>query len=358
MKRAIIFGANGQDGSYLSELLLEKSYLVTGIVRRCSVDNCQRIHHLVENPNYKIVEGDLTDGKSVFDIIAEVDPDEVYNLAAQSHVATSFKQPDVTWNTNAVGVFHILDAVKKHCGRARVYQASTSEMYGSNVSATVTGPSIEEYTKDPHTSFYHRKFQDEDTPFMPNSPYAIAKLAAHHAVRMYRDAYDIFACSGILFNHESPRRGEKFVTRKITQYVAKLNSMMGYEVGQHNLHARPPVGYPPLRLGNLDAKRDWGHAKDYVKGMWLMLQQDKPDDYVLATGKTHTIRELLQVAFEQIGIKDWGSHVVVDPEFYRPLEVSYLLGNASKAEKILGWTHEYDFKKLIREMVNEDIKAV
>ena len=355
MKRAVIFGVTGQDGSYLSELLLEKGYLVTGVTRRCSVDNTERVKHLEHNPNFEIVEGDLTDLKSVSDIIEELDPDEVYNLAAQSHVGTSFKQPHLTWRVNAEGAFNVLEAVKQYSGRTRVYQASTSEMFGSSMKSRIAHDkesSAEKGSTQAKQVFY----QDEDTPFAPNSPYAIAKLAAHNAVRMYREAYDIFACSGILFNHESPRRGENFVTRKVTLYVAKLKTVLKQQPMTHEV--TPPVGYAPLHLGNLDARRDWGHARDYVEGMWLMLQQDKPEDFVLSTGETHSIRDLLDVAFGLVGITDWEPYVVVDPKFYRPFDVEYLLGDSTKARKTLGWTPKHSFVSLIGEMVNEDYEKV
>lgn len=368
MKTAIIFGVTGQDGSYLSEFLLIKGYKVIGVTRRCSVDTSERIRHLQPDSNFEVVEGDLTDLKSVSDIVAEYQPDEVYNLAAQSHVGTSFKQPHLTWRVNAEGAFNVLEAVKQHCRRARVYQASTSEMFGSNMKSRIEHDkesSAEAGSSQAKTVFY----QDETTEFAPNSPYAIAKLAAHNAVRMYREAYDIFACAGILFNHESPRRGENFVTRKVTMWVTSFKRWSNpiHQLGQfkdQDYENRiynslcDGEGFPKLRLGNLDARRDWGHAKDYVRGMWMMLQQDKPEDYVLATGETYSIRDLLDASFGCIGVDDWKDCVVVDPKFYRPFDVEYLLGSPAKAKRELGWVPEYNFQRLIAEMVNEDYEAI
>jgi len=329
--KAIIFGITGQDGSYLAELLLEKGYEVIGVTRRVSVPTLNRITHIL--PKIKIIEGDITDAFSVSNVIKEEAPDEIYNLAAQSHVGTSFKQPSLTWDVTAGGVLNILEAIR-YSGRKddiKFYQASSSEMFGKNYNLR---EGLAEMIK----------YQDEKTPFMPQSPYAIAKLAAHHLVRNYRDSYGIFACSGILFNHESERRGEKFVTRKITKWIGEfVASGMDAE-------------FPALRLGNLDAKRDWGHAEDYVRGMWKMVQHETPNDYVVATGETHSVREFLDIAFRHIGIDDWDEFVVIDPEFYRPAEVELLLGDASEAEKDLNWEKHVDFSTLVRRMVDNDIK--
>jgi GDPmannose 4,6-dehydratase len=330
--KAIIFGITGQDGSYLAELLLEKGYEVIGVTRRVSVPTLNRITHIL--PKIKIIEGDITDAFSVSNVIKEEAPDEIYNLAAQSHVGTSFKQPSLTWDVTAGGVLNILEAIR-YSGRKddiKFYQASSSEMFGKNYNLR---EGLAEMIK----------YQDEKTPFMPQSPYAIAKLAAHHLVRNYRDSYGIFACSGILFNHESERRGEKFVTRKITKWIGEfVASGMDTE-------------FPALRLGNLDAKRDWGHAEDYVRGMWEMVQHETPNDYVVATGETHSVREFLDIAFRHIGIDDWDDFVVIDPEFYRPAEVDYLLGIPAKAKRVLGWEPEISFQKLVERMVDSDVEA-
>ena len=330
--KAIIFGITGQDGSYLAELLIEKGYEVVGITRRVSVPTLNRINHIL--PKIKIVEGDITDAFSVSNVIKEEEPDEIYNLAAQSHVGTSFKQPSLTWDVTAGGVLNILEAIR-YSGRKdaiKFYQASSSEMFGKNYNL--------------REGFAEMiKFQDEKTPFAPQSPYAIAKLAAHHLVRNYRDSYGIFACSGILFNHESERRGEKFVTRKITKWIGEfVASGMDKE-------------FPTLRLGNLDAKRDWGHAEDYVRGMWQMVQHKTPDDYVVATGETYSVREFLDIAFKYVGIDDWENLVVIDPEFYRPAEVDYLLGIPTKAKRVLGWEPHISFEKLVERMVDSDVET-
>ena len=330
--KVIIFGITGQDGSYLAELLLEKDYEVVGVTRRVSVPTLNRIEHIL--PKIKIVEGDITDAFSVSNIIKEEEPDEIYNLAAQSHVGTSFKQPSLTWDVTAGGVLNILEAIRYSSRKDNIkfYQASSSEMFGKNYSLRERFVDI-------------LKYQDEKTPFAPQSPYAIAKLAAHHLVRNYRDSYGIFACSGILFNHESERRGEKFVTRKITKWIGEfVASGMDKE-------------FPALRLGNLDAKRDWGHAEDYVRAMWEMMQHETPNDYVVATGETHSVRDFLDVAFKHVGIDDWEDLVVIDPEFYRPSEVDYLLGIPAKAKRVLGWEPEISFEKLAERMVDSDVEA-
>ena len=330
--KAIIFGITGQDGSYLAELLIEKGYEVVGITRRVSVPTLNRINHIL--PKIKIVEGDITDAFSVSNVIKQEEPDEIYNLAAQSHVGTSFKQPSLTWDVTAGGVLNILEAIR-YSGRKdaiKFYQASSSEMFGKNYNL--------------REGFAEMiKFQDEKTPFAPQSPYAIAKLAAHHLVRNYRDSYGIFACSGILFNHESERRGEKFVTRKITKWIGEfVASGMDKE-------------FPKLRLGNLDAKRDWGHAEDYVRGMWQMVQHKTPDDYVVATGETYSVREFLDIAFKHVGIDGWENLVVIDPEFYRPAEVDYLLGIPTKAKRVLKWEPHISFEKLVERMVDSDVET-
>ncbi len=374
--KAVIFGITGQDGSYLAELLLKKGYSVTGVTRRVSVSTLERISHIL--PQIKIVEGDITDAFSVSNVIKEEEPDEIYNLAAQSHVGTSFKQPSLTWDITAGGVLNILEAIRysPRKDQIRFYQASSSEMFGKNftekkvltkslenVLGTVT---LDEVYSDSVCD--SEKYQDEETDFVPQSPYAIAKLAAHHLVRNYRDSYGIHGSCGILFNHESERRGEKFVTRKITKWIGDFVSWIdktGYTIQELESddfkisedHITNLEGsFPMLRLGNLDAKRDWGHAEDYVNAMWLMLQKETPDDYVIATGETYSVRDFLDVAFARVGIEDWSDLVVIDPEFYRPAEVDHLLGIPKKAEKQLRWQRLVSFKDLANRMVDHDVK--
>ena len=320
-KTAVLSGANGQDGSYLAELLLGKGYKVYGIVRRSSVNTLERLAGVLDNPDFVLVEGDITDAASVSGIITQAQPDEVYNLAAQSHVGSSFEQPVATIMIDAVGPLNFLEAIRRIKPNCRFYQASTSELFGDT-------------TESP---------QSETTRFQPASPYAIAKLAAHNSVALYRRAYGLYACAGILFNHESIRRGELFVTRKITRYVAKLAKAI-----------QEGCSIPRLKLGNLDARRDWGFAGDYVEAMWLMLQQDQPEDFVIATGQTWTIKQFLQEAFGFIGI-DWDRCVEVDPSCLRPADVNLLCGDASRAYEKLGWLPKTSFRELVREMVLSDM---
>jgi len=348
MKKALITGVNGQDGAYLSELLLNKGYEVHGIRRRSSIFNTQRIDHLIrdwheKDNNFILYHGDLTDSTNLIRIIQEVQPDEIYNLAAMSHVHISFEMPEYTANADGIGTLRILEAVRLLglIKKTKVYQASTSELYGL-VQAVP---------------------QSETTPFYPRSPYAVAKLYAYWITVNYREAYNMFACNGILFNHESPLRGETFVTRKITRAVAKI--ALGLQ--------------SKLFLGNLNAERDWGHAKDYVEGMYLILQQEKPEDFVLATGITTSVREFLRMAFFELGIEvmfegenekevtkivkctgpyflETGTIVAeVDPKYYRPTEVSQLIGDPTKAMKKLGWKPKYDLAALVKEMVSSDV---
>ncbi len=321
-KRALITGITGQDGSYLTELLLSKNYEVHGIIRRASTFNTGRIDHLYKDPHEEtslfLHYGDLTEASSLNYILKNIQPDEIYNLGAQSHVKVSFEQPVYTLNTVLVGTLRLLEGIREVGTKTKFYQASSSEMYGK-VAATP---------------------QDEDTPFHPQSPYAVAKLAAHQLAGLYRDGYNMFVCSGILFNHESPRRGETFVSRKITHAIAKIVT------GQQK----------KLFLGNLDAKRDWGFAGDYVEAMWLMLQQDKPEDFVIATGETHTVREFLDESFGLVGL-DWHKYVEVDQRYFRPLEVDLLLGNPAKAKRKLGWQPKVDFPALVKQMVEADLAA-
>ena len=348
MKKALITGVTGQDGAYLSEFLLRNGYIVHGIKRRSSLFNTQRIDHLYEDPHidnrhFILHYGDLTDSTNIIRIIQEVQPDEIYNLGAQSHVKVSFESPEYTANSDAIGALRILEAIRLLglTNKTKYYQASTSELYGL----------VQEVP------------QTEKTPFYPRSPYAVAKLYAYWITVNYREAYNIFACNGILFNHESPLRGETFVTRKITRAVAKIS--LGLQ--------------DKLFLGNLNAKRDWGHAKDYIEGMWLMLQQDKPQDFVLATGKTTTVRDFVLKAFKNVNIEiefsgvdeneigkvinaperpDLVGNIVVevDRNYFRPTEVDLLIGDASKAAAELGWKPRYDLDALIKEMVNSDLE--
>lgn len=323
-KKALITGVTGQDGSYLSELLLEKDYEVVGLYRRTSTNDFSRITHILNHKNFTTEEFDLTDPTNVFRIIDKYQPDEFYNLAAQSHVQTSFNQPTTTFEINTVGVINILEAIRSSSMHTRFYQASTSEMFGRN------------YTVDETTG---EKFQDEKTELLPQSPYGVSKVASHRTVQIYREAYGVFGCSGILFNHESPRRGERFVTRKITKYIANLINSKNNET---------------LKLGNLNAKRDWGHAKDYVEAMYMMLQLDNPDDFVICTGKTWSVLDFVKRCFERVDL-DYKDYVEIDPSLYRPAEVDYLLGSNSKAKKVLGWEPGTTFEELVADMVDSDI---
>lgn len=346
MKTAIIFGVTGQDGSHLADLLLEKQYSVIGIARRSSTPNTQNIKHLLKNSNFKLSEGDITDFHSVLNILRENEHvDEIYNLAAQSHVATSFKQPALTWDITGKGCFNILQAiVDLGLFQTRFYQASSSEMFGSS------------YTIDE----YGDKYQDEETKFLPQSPYAISKCAAHYAVRLFREAYNLHASAGILFNHEGPRRGDNFVTKKITNWVCDFVSWVkdnnlnidDLTYDKDNIFHTGLYSFPKLRLGNLEAYRDWGYSGDYVEAMWMMLQKEYPDDYVICTGTTYTIKDFLDIAFNHVNINNWTKFVVVDKEFYRPAEVDYLRGNNTKAREKLGWTPKYDLKRLVSLMID------
>lgn len=341
-KIALITGITGQDGSYLTEFLLDKGYEVHGTIRRASTFNTKRIDHLFDDPNIGnkdlfLHHSDMTDSSNLNRIIEKIRPDEIYNLAAQSHVQVSFEVPEYTAETDAIGTLRILDAIKESGIRTKFYQASTSELYGGMPG---TAP------------------QSEKTPFYPRSPYAAAKLYAYWITVNYREAYDIYACNGVLFNHESPRRGETFVTRKITRAVASI--MAGKQ--------------KTLSLGNLDAKRDWGFAGDYVEGMWLMLQQQQAEDFVLATGETHTVREFVELSFKEIGVDmEWKGHGVdekgidasngnilvdINPRYFRPTEVELLHGDPTKAEQKLGWKRRVGFRELVHMMVDADMKSI
>jgi GDPmannose 4,6-dehydratase len=317
IKTALITGITGQDGSYLADLLLSKGYRVCGIVRRSSTENFQRIEHIREQ--LELHQADLLDQTSLAQVLAKVKPDEVYNLAAMSFVPTSWYQPVLTAEFTALGVTRLLDALRQVCPWARFYQASSSEMFGK----------------------VRETPQRESTPFHPRSPYGVAKVYGHYITVNYRESYGLFACSGILFNHESPRRGLEFVTRKISHGVARIKLGLATEV----------------RLGNLQAKRDWGFAGDYVRAMWQMLQQDEPDDYVVGMGETHSVEEFVEIAFGHAGL-NWRDYVVVDPQFYRPAEVDLLLGDAGKARRVLGWKPNVNFEQLVRMMVDADMTSL
>ena len=340
MKKALITGITGQDGSYLAELLLDKGYEVHGIIRRSSSFNTGRIDHIINdeqfNDRFFFHHGDVTDASNLNRILEKIEPDEIYNLAAQSHVKVSFEIPDYTAQVDALGTLRFLDAIRETGVKTKFYQASTSELYGK----------VQETP------------QTENTPFYPRSPYGVAKLYAYWIIVNYREAYDLFACNGILFNHESPRRGETFVTRKITRAAARIKE------GLQDI----------LLLGNLNAKRDWGYAPEYVEGMWMMLQQNKPGDYVMATGENHTIREFTELAFNELDMNiEWqgcgeeeagidsktGKRIIgIDEKYYRPTEVEQLLGDATKAKKELGWEPRTSFKKLVKIMVHSDWEKV
>jgi GDPmannose 4,6-dehydratase len=324
MKKALITGITGQDGSYLAELLLSKGYEVHGIIRRASTFNTGRIDHLYKDPHVHDVRlflhyGDISDSTNLIKLLYRVQPDEVYHLAAQSHVRVSFDIPEYTGDVTGLSAVRILEAMRETGLKSRFYQASSSEMYGK----------------------VHEVPQRETTPFHPRSPYGAAKVYAYWATVNYRESYQMYACNGILFNHESPRRGETFVTRKITRAVASIKAGL----------------QDKLYLGNLDAKRDWGYAREYVEAMWLMLQQPEADDYVIATGETHSVREFLDEAFSHVGL-DWRDHVEIDPQYYRPAEVDLLIGDASKARRALGWEPKTTFRDLVRLMVDADVATI
>lgn len=321
-KKALITGITGQDGSYLTELLLGKGYDVYGVIRRASTFNTERINHIYQDPHesgrrLRLLYGDLNDASSLNKILRDVQPDEIYNLGAQSHVRVSFDIPEYTAEVGALGTLRLLEAIRETgLSKTRFYQASSSELFGK----------------------VHEVPQRETTPFYPRSPYSVAKLYAYWITVNYRESYGLFACNGILFNHESERRGETFVTRKITRAAAAI------KLGLQN----------KLYLGNLDARRDWGHARDFIEAMWLMLQQDEPDDYVIATGETHSVSEFLDEAFGRLDI-DWKKYVEIDPRYFRPAEVDLLVGDPSKARRKLGWEPKITFKELVRAMVDADL---
>ncbi len=314
--RALITGITGQDGSYMAELLLSKGYEVYGLVRRSSLEKFDRIQHIAER--LSLTEGDLTDQGSLDEAVQEIQPDEIYNLAAQSFVPVSWNQPVLTADVTGLGVLRVLESIRKHSPKTKFLQASSSEMFGK----------------------VREKPQTELTPFHPRSPYGVAKVFGHHLTVNYRESYGIFACSSICFNHESPRRGAEFVTRKVTQHVAKIKLGL----------------IDKLKMGNLDAQRDWGFAGDYIQAMWMMLQQPQADDFVIATGQTHSVQQLVEVAFACAGL-DWKKYVEIDPKLVRPAEVDYLCGDATKARRVLGWKPAMSFQKLIEMMVEADLNA-
>ncbi len=323
MKKALITGITGQDGSYLAELLLSKDYEVHGVIRRASTFNTERIDHLYQDPHINGVRlflhyGDIADSTNLIKLLYRIQPDEIYHLAAQSHVRVSFDIPEYTGDVTGLGTIRILEAIRETGLKAKFYQASSSEMYGK----------VQEVP------------QHETTPFYPRSPYGAAKLYSYWLTINYRESYGMFACNGILFNHESPRRGETFVTRKVTRTAARIKAGLEEKV----------------YLGNLDAKRDWGYAKEYVEAMWLMLQQEEPDDYVIATGETHSVRELLEETFSYAGL-DWRKHLAIDERYYRPAEVDLLIGDPDKAKRKLGWEAKTKFKDLVRLMVDADMET-
>lgn len=383
---ALIFGITGQDGSYLTELLLSKGYKVYGVSRHVSVPTNQRIIHLQRKVDgqFELLEGDITDQASVARIVRYVKPDEVYNLAAQSHVGVSFNEPAHTFSVTAGGCLNILESIRNEWKKAKFYQASSSEMFGNSFSTRtkidIPVNSDELHEDEPNVV---EKYQDELTPLAPRSPYAIAKTAAHNFTKLYRVSYGIFTCSGILFNHESERRGENFVSRKITRYLGELiaNCTLEYP-GYRYLHNEDKIrldkeedvyrqytrrdwkkiiyhrhllsAYPKLKLGNIQSSRDWGHAEDYVRAMWLMMQQDTPDDYVIGTGVSHTVEDFLNLSFGALGLA-WKDFVVIDPNLYRPADVSYLKCDCSKAKNKFGWEPKVDFKTLVERMLYYDI---
>ena len=317
MKTALITGITGQDGSYLAELLLGKGYEVHGLIRRASTFNTGRIDHIFND--LQLHHGDLGDGSGLSRLIGKIKPDEIYNLGAQSHVKVSFDCPEYSVDTDATGTVRMLEAIRENAANVRYYQASSSEMFGM----------VQEVP------------QRETTPFYPRSPYGCAKVFSYWITKNYRESYGLHASNGILFNHESPRRGETFVTRKITKAIA--NIILGNQ--------------KELRLGNLDAKRDWGHAKDFVEAMWMMVQRDAPDDFVIATGETHSVREFCEVAFDLVG-RNWEDYVIIDPKYFRPAEVDLLIGDYSKAESLLGWKPRTKFRQLVQEMVEADLEIL
>lgn len=331
MKTALITGVTGQDGSYLADLLLKKGYIVYGMIRRSSSNTKLNIEHLESHPKFILLNGDLTDQNSLFRCIKASEPDEIYNLGAQSFVGESWNTPEYTSEVTGLGVLRMLEAIREYDKDTKFYQAGSSEMFGNTTNI--------HYTEE---DLVTQPYLDEDSPFYPRSPYGVAKVYGHWITKNYRESYNMFACSGILFNHESERRGHEFVTRKITDGVARIALGKAKEIS----------------LGNLDSKRDWGYAPDYVEAMWLMLQQDTPNDYVIATGRSHTIREFLTAAFSVVGISDWSKYVTQNPKYMRPAEVHVLCGDPAKAKKELGWVPKTSFEDLVQKMVLNDMRLL
>ena len=379
MGKALIFGCTGQDGSHLADLLLHKKYQVVGVTRRTSTDNRSRISHLRNDKNFTIEECDITDPHSVYwTLDKHDDATEIYNLAAQSFVGVSFKQPGLTWDVTGKGCLNILQSIVDLKIQARFYQASSSEMFGSAFTLTeemgdgllyprVDYDFISSLGRDKFFNSKGEKFQDEETKFLPQSPYAVAKCAAHYMTRLYREAYNIHASCGILFNHEGPRRGEQFVTRKITKWIGEfLNWCDNYRINPSDVldcnkkdvlfisNKGVEIEFPKLRLGNLDASRDWGYAGDFCEAMWMMMQQETPGDYVICTGETHTIKEFLDLAFKTVNL-EWNRYITIDQELYRPAEVNYLRGRSDKAKNVLGWKPRHSFETLVSMMVQSDL---
>lgn len=345
-KVSMLTGAEGQDSSWLADFLLQKDYKVYAVKRRSSTDNPWRIEHLLNNPDYVLLEGELTDACSINNLIGKIKPDELYNCGAMSMVATSFEQPAYTFDVNARGVIYILEAIRNLSPKTKLYQCSTSEMFGSN------------YTEE-----NGERFQDERTPYMANSPYALSKLAAHYSIDLYRKSYGLFCCAGIIFNHGGCRRSEEFVTRKVTKWIGELMKWCGnesppfslYNFSDEYIHYSGRT-FPKLRLGNLDTYRDFSDARDVVRAMWIMLQRDKPEDFVIGSGITRSIREFCSSAFDVVGIQDWEKFVYIDPQFFRPCDVEFLRAKTTKANKELGWYPEISFEQMVKEMVEADIE--
>jgi len=373
---AIVTGAAGQDGSYLCELLLEKGYKVYGTHRRCSTNTLWRIEHLLKNPNLVLLEGDITDSHFVNKMISTVKPSVLFNTAAQSHVHASFEQPEYTFEVNTQGVLHILEAIRSHSPQTRMVHCSTSEMFGNNYSYM---PGCSSTTTIPANHYYHSnnlvKCQSYDTPFSPQSPYAVSKVAAHHLVGLYRKAYGLRVSCAISMNHESPRRSVEFVTRKITSWIGEFVSWRNqffhttnpifipsehqYEEADYINYGIPekdkPNFFPKLRLGNIYSFRDWGHARDYCKAFIKITEYPETRDWIIATGRTQSVENFLELAFREAGLEDWNKYVIIDKALFRPAEVDYLCGDPRDANQFLGWKAETNFEELVKEMVNEDI---
>lgn len=352
----VIFGAGGQDGHYLTRHLLELEHKVFAVIRRSSVNNAFKLADYVGHPNFRVMQGDVTDYSSVQNIIRKCKPAQIYNLASQSSVGVSFGQPIYTFQSITTGCLNILESIRDINKSCKYYQASSSEMFGSG------------YSVRKSRGFKVDKYQNEESPMRPLSPYGIAKLSAHNLVRMYRDSYKMYACSGILYNHESPMRGEAFVTRKITKWIGEFSAWAEDRMDSSNFKIRlddpdtifcstyDKVGFPKLRLGDLDIKRDWGHAEDYVNAMYMMMQYSRPDDYIVSTQESHSIQEFANEAFNCIGIIDSSNYIAIDKEFYRPSDIEHVTGDSSKIRTVLGWKPKYNFEQIVREMVEADLK--